>query len=162
MKGPASTEDEGDAGYRSALDSAVRSLSQREHSRRELERKLIRKGHPSGLVGRVLDELAESGLQSDQRFVEVFVHSRMQKGYGPLKIRQELAARGVNERDAEPGLTESGEFWMDQAERVLHRKFNGRTGVRDGRDDWNVRARFLSRRGFPSDLIYRVLGNQRD
>jgi regulatory protein len=154
-----SDDEEGDTRYRAALDSAVRSLSQREHGRRELERKLVRKGHPAGLVGRVLDELSEAGLQSDSRFVEVFVRSRLQKGYGPLKIRQELAVRGIAETDAEPGLTELGEFWIELAERALDRKFGAPP---EGRDDWNVQARFLARRGFPSDLIYRILGSQSD
>ena len=37
-----SDDEERETRYRAALDSAVRSLSQREHSRRELERKLVR------------------------------------------------------------------------------------------------------------------------
>ena len=55
----------------------------------------------------------------------------------------------------ETALTASGEFWIEQAERALTRKFGGPPANRDG---WNTQARFLARRGFPSDLIYRVLG----
>jgi regulatory protein len=143
------------AAYQAALESAVRSLSQREHSQRELERKLRSKGHAPELVARVLEYLLEHDLQSDARFVEVYIRSRIHKGYGPLKIRQELTSRGISEQELEAELTAPGEFWIEQARSALARKF--RQPVAD-REDWNRRGRFLARRGFPSDLIYRVLG----
>jgi regulatory protein len=143
------------AAYRVALDSAMRSLSQREHSFHELERKLLRKGHDSEIVGRVFDYLAQHDLQSDARFVEVYIRSRINRGYGPVKIRQELSQRGISEIDLEGQLTESGEFWIDVAEAVVSKKY-GRSP--ENRGEWNTYARFLARRGFPSDLIYRVLG----
>jgi regulatory protein len=143
------------AAYRAALDSAVKSLALREHGREELERKLLVKGHAPALVSSVLDHLVEHDLQSDARYLAGYVESRIRKGYGPLKIRQELRSRGIREADVEPALTESAEFWIAQTERTLARKFR-RPPV--DRNDWNARARFLARRGFPADLIYRVLG----
>jgi regulatory protein len=151
--------EETEAAYRAALDSAVRSLSQREHGRRELERKLAGKGHDPVLVERVMAYLLEHDLQSDARFAEGFIRSRVQRGYGPMKIRQELSARGIGERDLEDQLTEPSEYWAAIAETGLSKKF-GR--VPADRDDWAAQARFLARRGFPSDLIYRVLGPQND
>ncbi len=145
-----------EAAYRVALDSAVRSLSLREHSVYELERKLLRKGHDVEIVGRVFDYLTKHDLQSDARYVEIYIRSRVNKGYGPVKIRQELYQRGVAEIDLEAQLTESGEFWIELARGVLDKKF-GRCP--DGQKAWNTQARFLARRGFPSDLIYRVLGS---
>lgn len=163
-----------EAAYRSALDSAVRSLTLREHGRRELERKLRGKGHAPVVVERVLEYLCTHDLQSDVRFAEGFVRSRIQKGYGPVKIRQELASRGVSEDALEQQLTEPGEFWLDLARRVLDRKFGRATAASNGEDEpdaadgfeadresWNARARFLARRGFPADLIYRALGPER-
>ena len=151
--------DEEQAAYRAALDSAVRSLGLREHSCRELERKLVRKGHDSELVARVMAYLWEHDLQSDSRFAESFVRSRITRGYGPIKIRQELASRGVPEQESEEQLTQSSEFWIAIAEECLAKKY-GHPPV--DRETWAVQARFLSRRGFPSDLIYRVLGSQSD
>ena len=141
--------------YRAVLDSAVRSLARREHSRVELEQKLRRKGFDRLLVERVLDYVREHDLQSDSRFVETYVRSRRDRGYGPVRSRQELGQRGIGENDLEEPLTESAEFWMDIARRVLEKKFHG---APESRDEWNTQARFLARRGFPSDLIYRLLG----
>ena len=173
-----------EAAFRVALDSAVRCLGQREHGRQELERKLMAKGHRPELVGRVLDYLVELDLQSDSRYVEAYMRSRIRKGYGPVKIRQELSSRGIEEDELERQLTTSGDFWLAQAEAVLAKKFGSATSRHDPADSpglaadhdmdpdidrepdrdaehrhWNLQARFLARRGFPSDLIYRVLGS---
>ena len=152
-------EEETEATYRVALDSAVRSLGQWEHGRRELQRKLIAKGHDRELVERGRDYLASRDLQSDARYVESYIRSRILKGYGPVKIRQELWSRGVSETELESQLTVSAEFWMQVASGAKTKKFGDETVDRDG---WNVQARFLARRGFPSDLIYRVLGSHQD
>lgn len=150
-----------EAAYRAALDAAVRSLGRREHGRRELTRKLASKGHAPEQIERVMDYLLQHDLQSDDRFAEGFVRSRIQKGYGPIKIRQELASRGVSEAAQERQLTEPAAFWLDVAQRVLDRKFGCQPNAA-GREAWNTRARFLARRGFPADLIYRALGPERD
>ncbi|MCB1686655.1 MAG: regulatory protein RecX [Pseudomonadales bacterium] len=143
-----------EAAYRTALDSAVRYLARREHSRAELAQKLRRKGIDRTLIDRVLAYVGEHDLQSDSRFIETYVRSRRERGYGPVRIRQELGSRGIAESDLEDTLTESAEFWMDIARRVLARKFHVPPETREA---WNTQARFLAQRGFPSDLIYRVL-----
>jgi len=148
-----------DAAYRAALDSAVRSLGQREHGRKELERKLKGKGHAPELIERVIAYLIEHDLQSDARFAESFARSRVQRGYGPMKIRQELSSRGIPERVLEDQLTEPSSFWEAIAEAGLEKKFGHPP---EDRQAWATQARFLARRGFPSDLIYRVLGSQTD
>jgi regulatory protein len=151
--------EERELAYRAALDSAVRSLGQREHGRRELERKLKSKGHAAEIIEQVMDYLLEHDLQSDIRFAEGLIRSRVQRGYGPMKIRQELGSKGVAESVLDNRLTESSEFWENIAQVSLTKKFRQPPA---GREDWAVQARFLARRGFPSDLIYRVLGGQAD
>ena len=151
--------EEEELAYRAALDAAVRSLSQREHGRQELERKLTGKGHAAKLVRQVMDYLVEHDLQSDARFAEGLIRSRVQKGYGPMKIRQELGHKGLSEALLEDRLAEPSEYWESIAEGSLAKKFGQPP---EDRDDWAIQARFLARRGFPADLIYRVLGSQSD
>jgi regulatory protein len=147
---------------------AVRILAGREHSTQELTRKLVTKGFPESTVGDVIQALQEQGLQSDLRFVEAFVRSRINKGYGPIRIRRDLYQRGVEDDLIEAELTCSAERWIDLAHSVLNKRFadtypDARPDARPDsrpkdRDVWNTQARFLARRGFPADLIYRVLG----
>ncbi len=146
--------------YRAAFDRALRLLGQREHSRRELLTKLRSKGVDAATVGLVVDDLRGRGLQSDERFAEAFVHSRIGRGHGPIRIRQELGQRGIDDDLADEVLTQPADYWLDLAAAARRRKFSD-AGPAD-RDDWNRQARFLARRGFPSDLIYRLLGSASD
>jgi len=145
--------------HRKAMDTAVRMLALREHSAHELRAKLKAKGHPEALITSVLAELQEFDLQSDDRFTESFVRSRLSRGQGPMRIRHDLAQKGVSEVLLEEALTQPAEFWLEVAQQARSRKFGDELPMGDG-DAWNQQARFLSRRGFPSDLIYRVLGSR--
>jgi regulatory protein len=141
--------------YRTALDRGLRSLGARDHSRRELERKLARKGVSRELAHAVVDELGARGFQSDARFAETFVHHRADRGYGPAWIRQALHERGV---DAEliAGLLDRPEAeWRTLAEAARVRKFGAELPL--DRPAWERQARFLAQRGYATDVIVRVL-----
>ncbi|OQX44617.1 MAG: hypothetical protein B0D85_06675, partial [Candidatus Sedimenticola endophacoides] len=76
---------------RQALEQALmRLLAAREHTRAELRGKLASRCAEPQLLEQVIDELRERGLQSDGRFAEQYVSSRMRRGFGPLRIRREL------------------------------------------------------------------------
>ena len=85
--------------YSRIYQKAIRMLASREHSRRELLEKLTRKSSdvPSDCIEQVLDALAEQGLQCDVRYAESLIRSRINRGYGPYYIRQELRSKGVAE-----------------------------------------------------------------
>ncbi len=140
-----------DAAYGKAFDRALRLLGQREHGRIELERKLVRKGFPQDVSNAVVAKLQSDGLQSEQRFAAAMVRRRVERGYGPIYIRQELRQRRVDDDVTEAELTQTGEYWLGQAHLALQKKFANRG------EEWDARARFLARRGFPADLIYRAL-----
>ena len=67
------------------------ALGRREYSRAELAAKLGE--FPAEDVAAVLETLAERGWQSDARFAESYL--RGHRGYGRLKMRHELEARGI-------------------------------------------------------------------
>jgi len=129
---------------------ALAALARREHSRRELERKLTAQGHDAAVVGETLDRLAEQRLQDDDRFVEVFVRSRIARGQGPVRITQELRQRGIVETVAREALNSAEIDWDALAAQVLGRQF------RSGAADVKTRARqqrFLEYRGFTAAQI---------
>lgn len=71
-----------------AKGAALRLLSLRSHSRKELKTKLLERGHALYAVHSALDRLAEVGLQSDGEFAEAFARSKWrQVKWGPSKIR---------------------------------------------------------------------------
>ncbi|MCZ6640224.1 MAG: regulatory protein RecX [Gammaproteobacteria bacterium] len=150
--------DEVDPDVQAVRNRALGLLARREHSVQELLRKLRSKGGAESVCLAVVEELTRLDLQSDGRFTEAYTHSRVGKGFGPMRIRQDLRQRGIKDGLIEDHLTRDAEYWMKIAEQARHKRFKGI--VPDTRDVWNAQARFLAQRGFPSDLIYRVLGEQ--
>ena len=75
-------------------------LARREHSRLELERKLVARSFDESLVSGVLDELEQDGLLSAERFAQSFVASRYARGQGPHRIRRDLGERGIESAQA--------------------------------------------------------------
>ena len=91
---------------------AVELLARREHSRRELARKLGARGFPAELVLRVLAELERTGALANARFTDSFVRSRIAKGQGPQRIRAELTQRGIDDAAADEGLRAADVDWL--------------------------------------------------
>ena len=108
------------------------------------------------LIAQTLNRLTEDGLQSDSRYAEVLIRSRVNRGQGPLKIRADLRQRGLDGEAVEPLLEDYAEQWPELAQQVVERRF-GSDAAAD-RGDWARRARFLAGRGFPDSLVGRVLG----
>ena len=79
-----------------ALKSATNMLSRREHSVLELARKLENKDFPDEVIDRVINELINARLLSNERYAESYVRMRSGKGYGPARICLELKERGID------------------------------------------------------------------
>jgi regulatory protein len=134
---------------------ALALLTRREHSRVELERKLGGLGVEAPLVADVLDELAERRLQSDDRFAEVLVRSRAQKGHGPRSIAADLRARGLEAEQVAAALAASGYDWAERCIEVRQARF-GRNLPTDPREKAR-QLRFLQYRGFSGADCARAL-----
>ncbi len=136
------------------LQRACDFLGRREHSRKELQHKLARRCEDEALIEELLDKLADEGLQSDERFTESFVHHRVNNGKGPLKIKQELNQRGVDQNLISIYL-DSAEFdWLTLAKEVRAKKY----GIEAPADYQKqaLQSRFLYSRGFSSEHIKRL------
>ena len=131
--------------------AAVDLLSRRDYSRHELWRKLSPKATSADDLEQVLDELAESKWQSDERFASMFVRSRASRGVGPMRLKQELKEKGVDGQTVSSAFEESEENWHEKALEVAQRKARS-IGI-DSPDFKAKLWRFLSYRGFSSDQI---------
>lgn len=131
------------AARRTALDL----LARREHSRRELLRKLQHRGACVAICQATLDQLEEDGLLSDERFCEAYIHARSQRGIGPQRLREELHERGVAEQLVENYLQAVQWDWAESARQVFAKRFPDGPAC-----DFAERAkqlRFMQYRGFP-------------
>lgn len=126
---------------------AMDLLARREHSQKELRDKLINKGYPEDLVIEAVEKLAQEKLQSDVRFIENFIRTRSNQGYGPIRIKQELRMKGV-EATAEDLQSQD---WYELALQVKQKKF-GENPPKDLQSKAK-QIRFLQYKGFTHDQI---------
>ena len=131
---------------RSVREAAMDYLSRREHSTHELTQKLLTKEYEPEEVHAALDKLSSDGLLSDERFVEAFVYSRMQRGSGPFKIHAELRQKGVSDAMIAQFLDERDSAWLNIAQDVRVKKFG--PGLPSDIKEKVRQARFLQQRGF--------------
>ncbi|MDK4684528.1 recombination regulator RecX [Kingella negevensis] len=125
---------------------AMDILSRREVSRLELQRKLAPYAEDEDELNQVLAEFAERNWQSDERFTEAFVNSKSHK-HGALRLKQALAAKGIDSEMAREFLPDS-ETELANAKEVLRKKF--KQPAADFAEK-QKQMRFLLYRGFGMD-----------
>ncbi len=131
--------------------AAVRLLTRREHSTKDLKRKLQRKGHAQETVERVVDKLADKKLVSDERFAVNYVAYHGRRGHGPVRIRGELRQQGATDEVIESALAQAEFDWGQVAASVRRRKFGDQ--LPKTMSERAKQARFLQYRGFSADHI---------
>lgn len=133
----------------------MRLLAQREHSRLELKRKLVKRGFADSLIAVTLDRLQAEGALDESRLAAHYIAERADKGFGPLKIRAELQAKGLAPELIERHLQAMSDRWAEILKGVYLRRF-GQTRPQDP-NELARRVRFLKQRGFTSESIQRLL-----
>ncbi|QIK37749.1 regulatory protein RecX [Caldichromatium japonicum] len=134
---------------------ALRFLAVREHARLELARKLAQRGFEQSVIAQTLDWLMAEGALDESRLAAQYVAERAEKGFGPLKIRAELQAKGIADELIEYHLRSMDDSWPRIIARTYAHRF-GDTAPKE-RADYARRARFLAQRGFTSESIRRLL-----
>ena len=134
-----------------ATQRALGLLTRREHSRRELERKLTARGVDAGEAQAAVAKLADAGWQDDGRFGESLVRSRAGSGYGPRHIRAELGTHGLGDEAIDAAMASFEGDWTALARDLVRRRF-GDTGPADLAQRRRA-ADLLARRGFDGDSI---------
>jgi regulatory protein len=146
--------------YQQAYATGLRLLARREHSTQELCHKLQGREVPAAIVEQVIADLVDEGLLSDRRFAEAYVYSRIERGFGPLRIQVELRERGIGDVLAAAALTELAPDWEASARRQRHKRFSP-----DAPLDFNARVRqlrFLQQRGFTTEQARAALSGDVD
>jgi len=137
---------------------ALRLLSSREHSRAELQRKLMPFEETPGELAAVLDKLAAKDLQSEQRAVDSLVHRRRAK-LGSARIRQEMQSKGMQPEAMAQALDQLRASEQARAHEVWRKKFGGPASTPAERAK---QVRFLASRGFGGETIARVVSGTFD
>ena len=132
---------------------ALRLLSQREHSRTELERKLVKHEEVPGELAKALDELQARDFINDGRAVDSVVNRRSGK-LGSARIKQELAAKGLSGEAVAQAMESLKDTELSRAQEVWRKKFG--SPPQDPQEKAK-QLRFLITRGFNAEVVRRVV-----
>lgn len=128
-------------------------LARREHSRAELARKLAPHAETDEIEV-LLDRLEQDKLLSNTRYVEMLAHARAGK-HGSLRLKADLREKGVTDSEMQMALETARDQDLDAARTVWQKKF-GTVAINAA--ERAKQYRFLASRGFPIDVIRRVIG----
>ena len=132
---------------------ALKALARREHSRQELQAKLLPHAEDAEDVGRLLDDFEKRGWLSEARFVEQLSTVRRRK-FGAVRILDELRAKGVSESALETARASLKDSEIEAARAVWKKKFGSLPASLEERAK---QSRFLASRGFSAEVVHKVL-----
>ena len=133
---------------------ALKLLARREHSARELTRKLKARGISDDDAAAAVAHATAQGWQADSRYAEMLVRSRVAGGYGPVRIEAELEVAGVPAEQIRAALDAADVDWRALALEVHAKKFGAPPASSAERAK---QYRYLQGRGFDSGQIRAAL-----
>ena len=145
--------------YRKALNSALRILTGRDHSKYELTRKLKQRGFKQQDIEKAVSECIRLDYINDERTARVYIRQLIRKGYGVKRIRHDMDKKGLRGKQVQNILSEtfSDADEHDSAVRVLKkniRRFELESDPKKRRDKI---FRFFYARGFSQEIIRKIL-----
>ena len=81
--------------YPRALNTAIAMLARRPCSRGEIVSRLQYRRFSEDVIDLVIYKLEKESLVDDSAFCDLWIRSRLSRGYGPARIRQELRSKQV-------------------------------------------------------------------
>jgi regulatory protein len=138
-----------------AFGTALAALRRKELASAELLALLVRRGHGADEAETAISSLLEAGELDDERFARRYAQDkRTLRGWGPERIREALASRGVPDSLIELALEDDPEpVQVGRASELLARR-NQPLGEEAAR----ARALgFLTRRGFGYEVAHEAI-----
>lgn len=141
-----------------AKDQALKFLTYRQRSEKEIIDKLKKKGFEESIIDDTLNYLKKYKLVDDVEFAKAFMRDKINLNkFGPIRIKHELYKKGIDNNIIEKVLEENDE--EDEYNRALNLAKKKLPSYKN--DDKNAIYRklggFLQRKGYSYDCIFKVL-----
>jgi regulatory protein len=153
-----------DPEQRSVLTACHKALAGTQLTVAELRRKLAKKDFDEAAIEHGIERCIAAGLLDDERYATAYLESRVRRGHGAMRIRQDLGQRGIDRQLIEALLAEhQDDGALDAAAVDAARKKFARIDL----DDAPARAkamRWLLSRGYSSsqaDAALRAVRQER-
>lgn len=145
--------------YRKALNTALRILTRRDHSKYELSQKLKARGYAGEILRKVISECERFDYINDERVAVVFTRQLHRKGFGRKRIQFDLNSKGFSAEHIQEVLADC----ISDADecRCAEKTFQKHSRRFDKEKDILKRKekiyRFLHRRGFANTVITQII-----
>lgn len=154
------TEDEikhirNELNFRRAKSEAVKYLTFKLRSEKEVFNKLVDKEYEQGIAQRVIEELKSMGYINDKLYVQKYIFDRSKlKPKSKKLLKYELMARGISEHDIDEIMSDWKVDETVVAEAIVRKRF-GKYNTSDEKVLRKIYS-FLRHRGFGFEVIQTV------
>jgi regulatory protein len=138
-----------------AYQQAMGLLVRREHSRRELKQKLRLRGKENEEIEAALETLSRQDFQNDERFAMALARSRQAAGYGPVRIRAEMAQHSLGSELITQTIQALPGDWLQTAQGLIRRRY--RQKINADASQGRKAVDFLLRRGFDQKTAFQAV-----
>lgn len=145
--------------YRKALNTALRVLTRRDHSKHELSQKLKARGYAEEVIDEVVSECERFDYINDERTAQVFIRQLQRKGYGRKRIRSQLNLKGLRGIHIQGVLSKSISEADERqcAEKIFQKHARRYDREKDVLKRKDKIYRFLYGRGFSKTVISEII-----
>ncbi|MCR3954993.1 MAG: RecX family transcriptional regulator [Gudongella sp.] len=141
----------------SAKSKAYQYLSFRQRTQKELEDYLVRKEFSRNTVDIVIEQLREAGYVNDLDFARAYIRDKTShKSFGPYRIRNELAQKGISKESMEQALDEEYHEEIQDLVDLVRSKYSSILADRTEKGFRRIGG-FLQRKGHSYETIRKVL-----
>ncbi|MDD7425637.1 MAG: recombination regulator RecX [[Actinobacillus] rossii] len=145
-----------------ALSYVVNLLARREYSEFEIRCKMQEKAFSKEDIENTILYCQQKNWQNDHRFTENYLNFRAQRGYGLMRIKQELRQlKGIQSEVIEDVLMENEIDWSEIALCVLRKKFPDFQQKQDPKSKQKI-WRYMMSHGFSADDFGNFVGSNAD
>lgn len=138
-------------------DAAAKYLASRARSTGELKTHLKGKGYGEDEISAVIADFLDYGYLDDEDYCRQYIKYAFSKGKGPIRVKQELAEKGID-RDTIAFALEDYEAEETDLERALAQARKTAAGKPvDEKMKGRVGRRLISL-GYSTDMVYKVIG----
>ena len=145
--------------YRKALNTALRILTRRDHSKYELSQKLEARGYVQEVINDVISECERFDYINDERTARLLIRRLQKKGYGRKRIQSELNWKGLGSKNIHAilskSITDADEY--QDAEKIYQKHAKRFNREKDKLKRKDKIYKFLYGRGFSRLVISEVI-----
>ena len=142
-----------------AMNTALRILTRRDHTRYEIGQKLEQRGFSSRAIRAAIEECERLNYIDDERTARIYIGQLLRRGLGIRRIAIELKKKGLQGKRVED-ILEQQQVEIDEMEiarRVLQKKIKGFEREADRKKRRDKIYRFLDYRGFSRAIISELI-----